>query len=467
MKRILALILGLGLGIGLIGVLPLSADEDKDEREKYPFYPSLLNTTSGKPVKSGEFESPEVCRECHAEIYDQWKGSMHSNAWNDPVFQALWRLGNKETGGLTEKLCAGCHTAIGTISEEILQKDEKGDYKISEIAKHGVQCDVCHSVKAATYKDAKGLEPHNATLLIDPGDVKYGPFKDAKSPHHETSYSELHTKAEFCANCHHVFHPLSGFPIERTYDEWKNSVYQQNGIVCQDCHMATVEDAMEVARTLKKVLRPGKAANEGPERSHIYSHYFVGGNVTIPALLGYNKHADMAKKRLQSAAKVEIIAPAEMKTGQLGTVKVKITNVGAGHNLPTSLTEVRQMWLEVLICDKDGNKILHTGWLDKDHNIEPEATIYNTPGVDKDGHQTVKPWEVARFEYDNTIRPKGSATEVYSFVVPSTQKGPIQIKATLCYRSYPQAVANLLLGKDAPVLPIVDMAAASGSIKVN
>jgi hypothetical protein len=449
------------LGITFVWILPTEA---KNIKEKYPFYPSLLNTHTGKPVESTDFEDPEVCGECHSEKYEQWKGSMHSNAWHDPVFQALWRMGNKETGGLTEKLCAGCHTAIGTVSEELTEKDEKGNYKISDIAQKGVQCDLCHTVKAATYSEAQGLEPHNGTLLIEPGNVKRGPFKDSESDHHETAYSELHTKAEFCANCHHVFHPVNGFPIERTYDEWKNSVYAQNGLVCQDCHMSTVEDAIKVAKTLKKVKHPGKAADDGPNREHINPHYFVGGNFTIPALLGSPKHAEMAKKRLQSAAKLEIIPPNEIILGRMGTVKVKVVNIGAGHNLPTSLTEVRQMWLDVSITDAAGRKFLHSGWLDKKHNIDSEATIFHASAMDKHDHHTVKPWEVVRFEYNHTIPPKGSATEKYSFLVPSDAKGPLKVKTILRYRSYPQKVADMLLGKDAPVLPIVDMAQAEMSL---
>lgn len=434
-----------------------------EQENKHPFFPSLINTHSGKAVKSSDFESPDVCKECHTEIYEQWNGSMHANAWKDPVFQALWRLGTKETNGLTEKLCVGCHTAIGTVSEEIAQ-DEKGEYHLSEIAQRGVQCDVCHTVEKASYMETEGHEPHNATIVMDPGNVKRGPFKDSQSPYHGTAYSELHTKAELCANCHHVYHPINGFPIERTYDEWKNSVYAQNNIVCQDCHMASVEDAVTIAQTLKKVNHPGKAANDGPERDHIYRHYFVGANFTIPALLGAPTHADMAKKRLQSAARLELGAPEMLKPGQMGTLKVKVVNVAAGHNLPTSLTEVRQMWLEVEVRDGKGKKLLHSGWLDKEHNIEPEAVIFDSYAVDKNGNHTVKPWEIVRFEYNHTIPPKGSATEKYDFLVPAGTRGPINAKVTLRYRSYPQAVANLLLGKDAPVLPIVDMATISQSI---
>lgn len=425
------------------------------------FFPSLINTQTSKEVKSSDFESPEVCKECHTEIYEQWKGSMHSNAYRDPVFQALWKLGNKETNGLTEKLCAGCHTAVGTVSGEISKKDANGNYDISEIAQNGVQCDVCHSIKSATYLESKPYEPHNASFIIAPGEAKRGPFKDSESPHHEAAYSELHTSAEFCGNCHHVFHPVTNFPIERTYDEWKYSVYAQNGIQCQDCHMASVEDAIEVARTLKKVKSPGKAAKNGPDREHIYKHEFVGANFTIPSLLGANKHSDIAKKRLQNVAELEIISPEEFKSGQMATFKIKVKNVGAGHNLPTSLTEVRQMWLEVEMVDKTGKKLLHSGWLDKEHNIDPDAVMFHAYAVDKDGKHTVKPWEIVRFEYNTTIPPKGSSTQKYDVMIPSDTKGIVQIKAALRYRSYPQEVANLLLGKDAPVLPVVDMTTVS------
>ena len=140
------------------------------------------------------------------------------------------------------------------------------------------------------------------------------------------------------------------------------------------------------------------------------------------------------------------------------TVKVKVSNVGAGHNLPTSLTEVRQMWLDVSVKDASGVEIYRSGALDSDGNIDQEAVIFNAHAMTGEGHHTVKPWEIARFEYNHTIPPKGSATEKYSFQIPSQAKGPLTIEVLLRYRSYPQSVANMLLGDEAPVLPLVDMA---------
>ena len=104
----------------LLLVLPssaVSADDGKEDKKvQPPFFPSLINTHTGKPVTSSEFMSPDLCGGCHGEIFAQWKGSMHAHAFVDPVFQALWKIGAQETNGLTDKLCAGCHTAIGTVS---------------------------------------------------------------------------------------------------------------------------------------------------------------------------------------------------------------------------------------------------------------------------------------------------------------------------------------------------------------
>jgi len=115
------------------------------------------------------------------------------------------------------------------------------------------------------------------------------------------------------------------------------------------------------------------------------------------------------------------------------------------------------MWLDICVKDDSGKEIYRSGKLDKDGNIAKKARIFNAHAVDKNGKHTIKPWEITRFEYNHTIPPKGSATETYTFLIPEHTKGKLNIKAVLRYRSYPQSVANLLLGQNAPVLPIVDM----------
>ena len=434
------------------------------DREKYPFFPSLISTSTGKRVESNKFMDPSMCRSCHGEIFDQWQGSMHSFAFTDAVFQALWKRASVEKEGLTDKLCAGCHTAIGTVSEEVVF--EYGEFQVSEIAQKGVQCDLCHSISASTLLETPTHLPQNASFIVDPGVVKRGPYRNSVAPFHECAYSELHTKSEFCGNCHNVFHPVTNFHIENTYSEWKFSVYAQRGIQCQDCHMMPVGKAIDVARTLEKPKNSGKASIMGPERDQVYTHEFVGANYTVTSLLGSDHHAEIARERLKSAAEVDIFAPESAEKGDLVTLKVKVANVGAGHNLPTSLTEVRQMWLDVFVTDASGIGIFSSGALDPEGNIDEEAVIFNTHAVTEDGHHTVKPWEISRFEYNRTTPPKGSATEKYTFQIPPHAQGPLVVVATLRYRSYPQSVANMLLGVEAPVLPVVDMAKQEITIEI-
>ncbi len=436
--------------------------------EQPPFYPSLLNTYSGKPVPSASFENPDRCRACHKDIYAQWKGSMHSNAVPDPIFQALWRLGEVETKGFTRNLCAGCHTPIGTVAEEVRfdpAAPPTAAFTMGEIAARGVQCDFCHTVTHSTWMETPTADPQNASLRVAPGKIKRGPYDDSRPPNHEAAFSPLHDSAEFCGSCHHVFHPVTNFPIERTYDEWKQSVYARAGIVCQDCHMMPIALAVEAAKTMKRPRNPGQASPMGPQRDNVFTHEFVGGNATVPALMGAPEHASLAASRLKSAAVVEVAVPASFQPGQLVRFAVKVTNVGAGHNLPTSLTEVREMWLDVSVTDAKGKELYRVGALDQDGAVDPEADMFHAVAVDEKGHHTVKPWEIARFETFRTIPPKGFDESDYAFVTPAKAADPLTVKAVLRYRSASQAVANLLLGKGAPTLPVVDMASASADLK--
>ena len=437
------------------------------DKEKFPFYPTMLNTRTGGPVLSKEFEDPNRCKICHRDIYLQWNGSMHSNAFVDPVFQAMWKIGEIETEGAIRNLCAGCHTPIGTVGEEVTYDAAEGVFRTGKIASRGVQCDFCHTVLATTWRDTPVAQPHNATLIMDPGDVKRGPYKDSDSPGHDTAYSELHTSAEFCGSCHNIFHPVNDFPIERTYDEWRQSVYARAGIVCQDCHMMPVEKAIEVARTLQKPKNPGKASPLGPDRDNVYTHEFVGGNFTVTALLGADGHAEIARKRLKSAAEIRIYAPEKFVSGKVGRFDVEVFNKGAGHNLPTSLTEVRQMWLDVTVKDSKDNVLYRSGAIDEEGKIDPAANIFHAVAVDENGNVTHKPWLISHFARVRTIPPKGFDTSDFAFLVPGKVRGKaLTIEAVLRYRSFSQELADKLLGEGAPEVPVVDMAAAESTVRV-
>ncbi len=381
--------------------------------------------------KSSEFTDPSVCGGCHKEIYAQWQGSMHNNAFADQFYLKMHDEASHDTGGAVDSFCTRCPTPIGTFSGEV---PPTSGSRISEISKQGVQCDFCHTVT-------------NLNITFMPSKVKRGPFSDAVSPFHETAYSELHTKSDFCGMCHNVNHPDNQLPLEATYTEWKNSPYAAQGIQCQDCHMTPGPGVTKP--------NPDTAASGGPARPHIYTHQFVGGNATPLASSG---HQQLAREQLQAAAAIEVALPSGVKTGSSTELLVTVKNKGAGHYLPTGLTEVREMWLDVIVTDAGGNIVFHSGSIDENGMIDPQAVLYQTTFKDKDGNPTHKPWLAVETLSDHRVPPQGSLTESYKVPVPADASLPLTMQATRRYRPAPQPLVDDLLGKGTLVLPVIDMA---------
>ena len=294
-----------------------------------------------------------------------------------------------------------------------------------------------------------------------------GPYGDGNPASHEAAYSELHTKAEFCGNCHNVIHPANNFRIEDTYTEWKNSPYAEKGIVCQDCHMMPVETAIKTALTMTRQDLPGKASPMGPPRKTVFSHDFVGGNFTVTRLLGDERHASMAEARLKSAAKLTLSAPDNSEPGGKIPIKVDVYNAAAGHNLPTSLTETRQMWLMVEATASDGLSLFSTGIPDPKGDLPEDTPIFGSVALDAEGKPTILPWKMARLGTTKTIPPKTTVETDFTFSVPNDTKGPVLIKASLMYRSLSQRLADSLLGGAAIRVPLVEMAAASRTVNLS
>ena len=440
-----------------------------------PFPPSYITIEGHKSVKPEDWKDPRLCGQCHTVQYEGWNGSMHSNAFRDPVFQALWSLAEK-ADPILRNHCGACHTAIGTATqtvEFVPGLGVHGGFKAPEVAEQGVGCDVCHTISGTNVNKTAVLEHGNSSYVLAPGNVKRAGLADAKSPYHDTTKSEHHQKSDFCGNCHNIFHPTNNFPVERTYDEWKYSVYAQNGIQCQDCHMVPVEVANKVADTMTRPENmtdsplEGFAALGGPLRKVVHTHGFIGGNaVIVKALgkdkvenaedLGRDKNYGEAVKRLKSAASLHAFVA--KKGDPLHELTVKVTNERAGHHLPTSLTEVRQIWLEVVVTDDQGREVFRNGTLDANNEVPKDAVVFNAHAADKNGQYTQLPWEIARFTDVNTIPPKGYKYARYYFNTPADAKS-LKVATKLHYRSFAQQLADLLLGKGAVTVPSIEMAA--------
>jgi len=425
-----------------------AADYFPVDREFYPYYPSLIKWDRSK----AEFTEPEVCQGCHPQQYDEWNGSVHALALQDPIYQGELNKGFKAVGHEITRQCEGCHSPAGMVTGEIKGPGLKG---LGRMAQAGVSCDICHSISGVTNLQTPSREPENGSFILSPGIdtkdgpklVKRGPFKPSQEcggGFHECNQSPLHAQSDLCASCHQVYHHESHFPLESTYLEWKHGPYAQKNIHCQDCHMVETDTFLKTADTFRK-----------PERGE-YRHYFSGANYLLYNLAGEAAKkagdeklvASLDKKYQMAVAKLKAAADLEVhpvyRNGALVEVKVRVKNIRAGHNLPTSLTNVREMWLEVTAKDAGGNVVLLSGGLDKTGSVGPDTRLFNSEGMGKDFHFAIDPWVVTAFSRHDTIPPRGYK-DAYFGVSPVKKPGRITVEARLLYRQADQKLAGKLL----------------------
>jgi len=459
MLRIVATGVVVASAVSLAGGQPAS----RAARVARQFAGSQIQTVNGQPAEIDLFFLDRDCATCHPRQMRELHGSMHSAAHQEPLYRKFAELARAEAGAATYTGCSGCHSPAGVVTGMI---PATGDDDLPAEAKAGVTCQVCHQIARLTGNHGRWGEPGNASIAIDQGQAMYGPSgKVADNRRHTGEKRDFFTKSEFCASCHTVIHPTNGLRIEHTYGEWKASVYAAKGIQCQDCHMRTVADALRVAETLRPVVVRGPSAKGGATRD-IALHFFVGGNTNADRLAGGTMHARMAEERLQGAAAIRVEAPAKVSPGSVVPLRLIVENVAAGHNLPTGVTELRQMWVELRITDAGGKVIFRHGGLDARGNLRPESIWFGAIAADRHGKATYRPWEMARFLRTNTIPPKGSAAARVTAKLPGHIRGPLTIKATLFYRSAPPHVVAEVLQEDAFVPKVVNMTSTKSTLSI-
>jgi len=371
-------------------------------------------------VDPSAFQPAATCS-CHGPLVSEWSVSMHSKALSDPIYLTKVAEAEKATGGKLGPFCRKCHGPGATMTGEIAAGGA-----LSAGTSEGVNCSFCHQVI--------GLKPGvigNTSHLVEPSGTRRAQIKDPKAPH-PAQFSELHTKADFCGGCHNVMHPINGMHLESTYKEWSESPYAKEGIVCQDCHMST--GAGVVGPTT------GSAASGAPTRENIFQMTFVGANVA-------QGPADESAAMLKNAAEVKLDIPEIVAPGQTASATVTITNVGAGHKLPTGLTEVRQMWLEVTATTASGETTTFG------------SHVFGTILQDDKGNAPVELWEATKIKSDDRIAPRESATYSYAFAMPEGSSAT-SVTAALYYKSAPDELAEKAGVKN----PVTEMAAASSAV---
>ena len=91
-----------------------------------------------------ELMDPENCVECHETHVEEWKGSMHAYASEDPLFLAMNARGQRETNGELGDFCVQCHAPMAV--REGATTDGLNLDEVDDVLK-GVGCYFCHNTE--------------------------------------------------------------------------------------------------------------------------------------------------------------------------------------------------------------------------------------------------------------------------------------------------------------------------------
>ncbi len=326
--------------------------------------------TTAVPSELGQL-SAEDCAACHPDFYDEWRTTIHSQAWTDPYFRTDWQF----DGG--QHSCRLCHTPLDRQQPHTVlgyRDRDKWDPVLADnpdfdpaLQHEGVTCAACH------YREGKII----------------GALGDTEAPH---PVKQLQDPNEVCVRCHIVegerWDTFFRFPPCGTVAEIQSaSPTGESGeltlpnialLGCVQCHMPLVERPLV----------------EGGQPRQVRRHLWRGGH--DPA---------MVKQGLEIAF-TETDEPASATRA----FKLTITNVGAAHYIPTG-TPDRHLTVDLRLLDSEG-KVLR----EDNHSIK--RTVMWRPFI-------VDLWD--------TRLPRGQPRSYVLSVPADSEQKPATVEAIVRY----------------------------------
>ena len=311
------------------------------------------------------------CAACHQDFYDEWRTSIHSQAWTDPYFQTDWQFDN------SQQVCRNCHTPLDRQQPQVIlgfRDKEKWDPIMEpnpdfdpDLQHEGVTCTACH-LRDGKIVGVQGIQdtPHPVQQLDDPNEV--------------------------CVRCHVLegdrWDTFFRFPPCGTVAEIRSSsstgktgeliLPDIGSLGCVQCHMPLVERPLV----------------EGGQVRPVRKHLWRGGH--DPA---------MVKQGLEI-----LLTETEKQPGDERTFILTITNVGAAHYLPTG-TPDRFLSVHLRLLDREG-KVLK----EQSHSIK----------------RTVM-WRPFIIDLKDTRLPRWQPRS-YAFTVPADgRQRPVAVEAVVRY----------------------------------
>ena len=428
---------------------PLSMDYEGGGKSS-PFFPSASQTASGGKIPSDFFLESAACGECHKDVYEQWRSSMHKfSSFNNQFYRKSIEYMQETAGVQASKWCAGCHDHA-MLFNGMFDEPVAGQLDTPE-AHAGLACVSCHSLVHVTDTMGNGGFVIEYPALHGIASSEFG-FVRAVHNYVTRTAPAAHRRAfikpfmradssEFCSSCHkvHLDIPVNRYRWVRgfnSYDNWQASgvsgqgarsfYYPASPQGCIDCHMPLVPSD-----------DPGRG--DGMVRSH----RFATANTAVPYVNGDTVQLEEVRRFLQSgivSVDVFAVSPAiedasapEMlrREGQLAAAtgfavgeeararrgQVLLREVGnlaapidrsepvcrpgetlrvdvvvrtrkVGHFFPSGTVDAFDVWVEFEVLDADGRRVFHSGGVADDGRgpVDPGAHFYRALQVDAHGN---------------------------------------------------------------------------------
>ncbi len=434
--------------------LPFGPDEAGEAR---PFYPSRLKSATGLFSDPARLPSSAECASCHKQEFEEWAGSLHAIADRDLVYEAVVEA-NEDSAHHPEqgRFCEGCHAPNEMMAGRV---NRFSSVAPAEALTEGVACITCHT---ATHADpvrgngdltlayhraeAERDSPQGAALLADP--------RAHLAAYGAPDTTALVKSAELCGACHTEIYNASNSkadrpqPVQSTYQEWSESWYAQNGVTCQDCHMAEDPAAQVMALRSGNISKPRRYSHRIIGANHVMTDTGLGDALSVlrggllPGVSAEMNHATLNEQARQTAAFLRSAAGLELR-GQSVTpqglhLDIAVQNLGAGHNLPTGVNDQKHIWLEVVLRDAAGAELFRSGGgAERLVTEDPEAVVWIEHFLAPDGsritdHMTFDTAEVVWLR--KPIPARGEDLVGYDISLPAGAQGPFRLEARLNYK---------------------------------
>ncbi|WP_369158272.1 cytochrome c family protein [Candidatus Thiodiazotropha sp. LNASS1] len=376
-------------------------------------HPTSVTAGADEPI---HHVSSEVCKNCHKEIYNQWKGSMHaqSTALKDPIHATFYKkvVGSPVEEGVKHKasgkypICLQCHAPNAAV-DKTTKLDAKPAYA------EGVNCVACHTLakfKGTSGKNGKlllGLKAYERkNELQGPQGFNQGLMKlvaaedmfggagsddDSKPNPHTQGEVELDGKKiqalpmaanpglmktnAACMGCHDKRNNPHGVPLCQTGNEYAGS-----NVNCQSCHMP------------------------------------VAGGMVDHGMGGGHNHA-MLKRSV-------VFTLDAVKQGDSLNATVKLKNMQP-HSLPTG-APFRNIYLKLTAYDASGNAIWQNA---EGHPAKSDSKAYFAYLLANDKGDPAMPPTATQLGVDSRLKPYEE--RILSYQIPA--KDAVLVRGELFY----------------------------------